>query len=118
MDIKETIEMAVEIVGSQRELARLTGMPDQHISGFKKGRPCSAEKHARIADAAGLTTRARLILLEHVLEASRQSMPADDALREKLEAIVKALPEETPKIAPARGAATTKSPRLRKSLRT
>lgn len=117
MDIKETIDLAVEIVGSQRELARLTGMPDQHISAFKKGRPCSAEKHAQIAYAAGLVTRARLILLDSVLEQSKVAMPDDAEMHGKLQQLIEALPSEDHTIEAARGVAADK-PRLRKSLRT
>lgn len=64
MQLKETIEKAVKVVGSQRELARLIGEREQHISDFKRGRPCSYQKHAEIAAVAGMKEEAIRILME------------------------------------------------------
>lgn len=123
--VAETLALAKKAGISQTAIAKALGVPDSHLSGFKNGRPCSVEKHAQIAYAAGLVTRARLILLESVLEASRKSMPDDEELRTQLEAIINGLPEDEPTItaapqsrgATARGVVADK-PRLRKSLRT
>ena len=64
MSIAETIEAATRAVGSQKALAHLLGIPETHISGFKKGRPCSYQKHAQIAAAAGMREEAVRILIE------------------------------------------------------
>ena len=64
MSIAETIEAATKAVGSQKALAQLLGIPETHISGFKKGRPCSYQKHAQIAAAAGMREEAVQILIE------------------------------------------------------
>lgn len=64
MNVSETIEKASARVGSQRKLAELVGLPEQHLSGFKKGRPCSFQKLAQIAAAAGMREEAVQILIE------------------------------------------------------
>lgn len=64
MSIAETIEAATRAVGSQKALAQLLGIPETHLSGFKKGRPCSYQKHAQIAAAAGMREEAVRILIE------------------------------------------------------
>lgn len=126
MNITETIQMAVEVVGSQRELARLLGEQEQHISNIKKGRrPCSYQKHAQIAAAAGLQDRATRILIEGMAEGLDDNSPHERQAKAGLLAMLKAFPEEQPTIAAAprskganaRGVAADK-PRLRKSLRT
>jgi len=40
MQITKTIELAVQVLGSQRAVALAIGEPEQNVSGFKKGRPC------------------------------------------------------------------------------
>ncbi len=42
----------------------MLGIPETHLSGFKKGRPCSYQKHAQIAAAAGMREEAVRILIE------------------------------------------------------
>lgn len=64
MSIAETIEAATRAVGSQKALAQMLGIPETHLSGFKKGRPCSYQKHAQIAAAAGMREEAVRILIE------------------------------------------------------
>lgn len=64
MDVSETIEKAAEKVGSQRKLSELLGLPEQHLSGFKKGRPISYQRHAQIAAVAGMREQAVRILIE------------------------------------------------------
>lgn len=64
MDVSETIEKAAEKVGSQRKLSELLGLPEQHLSGFKKGRPISYQRHAQIAAVAGMREEAVRILIE------------------------------------------------------
>lgn len=119
-NVADTLKLAKDAGVTQVAIAQALQIPESHLSGFKNGRPCSAEKHAQIAYAAGLTTRARLILLESVIEATG----ADTELRGQLQAIIKGLPNERHTIATApvkgasaRGVATDK-PRLRKTLRT
>jgi transcriptional regulator with XRE-family HTH domain len=126
MNVSDTIEKAIANGMSQRELARLTGESEQHISGFKKGtRPCSYQRHAQIAAAAGLQERATRILLEGMAESLDDNSPHEKQAKAGLLAMLQAFPEEQPTItaaphskgATARGVATDKS-RLRKTLRT
>lgn len=119
--VAETLKLAKEAGVTQVAIAQALAIPETHLSGFKNGRPCSIEKHAQIAYAAGLTTRARLILLESVIAATG----ADTELRDQLTQIIEGLPAEEPTItsaprqkgASARGVAADKL-RLRKTLRT
>lgn len=95
MNITETIEEAVKVVGSQRELARLIGEREQHISDFKKGRPCSYQKHAQIAAAAGMEEEARRILLQGMADQLSEEIPHEAEAKKGLLAILKAFPRET-----------------------
>lgn len=125
MNVSETIEQAIANGMSQRDIARLTGESEQHISGFKKGtRPCSYQRHAQIAAAAGMQDRATRILIEGMAGTLNEESPHEKQAKAGLLAMLKAFPEERPTISaappkgePARGVATDE-PRLRKSLRT
>lgn len=117
MDIKETIERAVAVVGSQKALAELIGEAPAHISGFKNGRPCGYQKHARIAAIAGLEDRAIRILIEGIANSLDEKVAHEGKAKLALLAVLNAFPEEKTTIARARGVAADK-PRLRKSLRT
>jgi len=46
----QQIEKGTEIAGNQRAFAERIGVPPTHISGFKKGRPCSARTRVLIAE--------------------------------------------------------------------
>lgn len=84
MDISETIAKAVKVVGSQRELARLIGEREQHISNFKNGRPCSFQKHAEIAAVAGLHDDAIRILIAGMANTLRDDVPHEAAAKAQL----------------------------------
>lgn len=94
MTLTETIEKAVEVVGSQRALARLIGEREQHISDFKKGRPCSYQKHAEIAAVAGLEEEARRILLKGMANSLREDIPHEAQAKAGLLAMLKAFPND------------------------
>lgn len=93
MKIEETIEKAVQAVGSQRELARLAGIKEQHLSNFKNGRPCSYQLHAQIAAAAGMEEDARRILLQGMADQLSEEIPHEAEAKNSLLAILKAFPE-------------------------
>lgn len=93
MSISDTIEAATKAVGSQKELAALLGIPETHLSGFKKGRPCSYQKHAQIAAAAGMEEEARRILLQGMADQLSDSIPHEAEAKNGLLAILKAFPE-------------------------
>ncbi|TCP18257.1 cell division protein FtsJ [Simplicispira metamorpha] len=97
MNIVETIERAVEKVGSQRKLAELVGTPEQNLSGFKKGRPCSYQKHAEIAAAAGMHEEARHILIQGIADSLRDDVEHEAQAKAGLLAMLQAFPlEQTP----------------------
>lgn len=93
MKISETIDKTVAVVGSQRELARLIGEREQHISDFKRGRPCSYQKHAQIAAVAGMQEEARRILLQGMADQLNESIPHEAEAKNGLLAILKAFPK-------------------------
>ena len=93
MEISKTIEKAVAVVGSQRELARLIGEREQHISDFKRGRPCSYQKHAQIAAVAGLEEEAKRILLQGMADQLNSDLPHEAEAKNALLAILKAFPK-------------------------
>jgi len=99
MKLAETIEKAVAVAGSQRELARLIGEREQHISDFKRGRPCSYQKHAQIAAVAGMREEAVRILIEGMasslsdtLEHEAQVKAALSQVQEGVMSILNSLP--------------------------
>ena len=92
MQLQETIKRAVEVVGSQRELARLIGEREQHISDFKRGRPCSYQKHAEIAAVAGMHEEARHILIAGMAESLRDDVEHEAQAKAGLLAILQAFP--------------------------
>lgn len=53
MSLNDTIDKAITRAGSQNALAKLMGEHTQHISNYKKGRPCGFKKQAQFAAAAG-----------------------------------------------------------------
>lgn len=93
MKLQETIKKAVEVVGSQRELARLIGEREQHISDFKRGRPCSYQKHAQIAAVAGMNEEATRILLEGMAESLRDDVEHEAKAKAGLKAMLAAFPQ-------------------------
>lgn len=95
MTLTETIDKAVEKLGSQRALARLLGEREQHISNFKNGRPCSYQKHAEIAAAAGLEDEARRILLKGMADSLRDDVPHEAQAKAGLLAMLKAFPNDS-----------------------
>ena len=92
MNIIETIEKAVNKVGSQRKLAELLGTPEQNLSGFKKGRPCSYQKHAQIAAAAGMHEEARHILIQGIADSLRDDVRHEAQAKAGLIAMLQAFP--------------------------
>lgn len=93
MKIADTIAAATKAVGSQKALAELLGIPESHISGFKNGRPCSYQKHAQIAAAAGMEEEARRILLQGMADALSDNLPHEAEAKKGLLAILKAFPK-------------------------
>ena len=92
MDLTQTINTAVKIVGSQRRLAELLAIPESHISAFKKGRPCSYQKHAEIAAAAGMEEEARRILIQGMADSLREDLEHEAQAKAGLIAMLKAFP--------------------------
>lgn len=94
MSIAETIDAASKAVGSQKALANLLGMPETHLSGFKKGRPCSYQKHAQIAAAAGMQELAIRILLEGMSKTLSDDIEHEAQAKAGLQAMLQAFPKE------------------------
>ncbi|APW37524.1 hypothetical protein RD110_10265 [Rhodoferax koreense] len=62
MSLKLTIEKAVEVVGSQAELARMLDVAPQHISNYKTGKKiCGLERRIQIAKIAGEDPRRAIV---------------------------------------------------------
>lgn len=95
MSIAETIAKAAKTVGSQKALAELLGMPESHLSGFKKGRPCSYQKHAEIAAVAGMHEEARHILIAGMAESLRDDVEHEAQAKAGLLAMLRAYPLKT-----------------------
>lgn len=95
MSIAETIEAATRTVGSQKALAQMLGIPETHISGFKKGRPCSYQKHAQIAAVAGLDELATHILLRGIADSLSDDYPHEAQIKAALMAMLNAFPESS-----------------------
>lgn len=95
MQIADTIAAATKAVGSQKALAEILGIPESHLSGFKNGRPCSFQKHAQIAAAAGMEEEARRILLQGMADQLSEEIPHEAEAKKGLLAILKAFPRET-----------------------
>ncbi|MGJ7465289.1 hypothetical protein [Comamonas testosteroni] len=92
MDLSETIDEAVKRVGSQRKLASMLNMSEQNLSGFKRGRPCSYQKHAEIAAAAGMEEEARHILIQGMADSLRDDLEHEAQAKAGLLAMLKAFP--------------------------
>jgi hypothetical protein len=90
--LTETIDLAAEKAGSQRALAKLLGEQDSTISAFKKGRPCSYQKHAQIAAAAGMEDRALRILLEGMAESLSDDVEHEAKAKAGIAAMLAAFP--------------------------
>ncbi|KAF1043563.1 hypothetical protein [Xylophilus sp.] len=101
-DLRKTIELAAAKVGSQRALAKLLGDQDSTISAFKKGRPCSYQKHAQIAAVAGLKDRAVRILMAGMAESLSDDIEHEAAAKVGLVAMLNALPPSTDDVDAAR----------------
>lgn len=95
MSVAETITAATKIVGSQKALAQLLQIPETHLSGFKKGRPISYQKHAEIAAAAGMEDEARRILLKGIADSLRDDIPHEAQAKAGLLAMLKAFPTDS-----------------------
>lgn len=93
MSIDETIEQASKIAGSQKQLAALLGMPETHLSGFKRGRPCSYQKHAQIAAVVGLNDLALRILIEGMAETLHDDVAHEAQAKAGLKAMLNAFPQ-------------------------
>lgn len=94
MNITQTIDRAVARVGSQRKLAELLGLQEQNISGYKKGRPCSYQKHAQIAAAAGMKEEAVRILMEGMASSLSDDLEHEAEVKAGIMAILSAFPLE------------------------
>jgi len=93
MSVAETINAASKAVGSQKALAALLGIPESHLSGFKKGRPCSYQKHAQIAAAAGMQDLAIRILLEGMAEDLSDEVAHEAQAKAGIKAMLAAFPQ-------------------------
>lgn len=93
MSLKETIEKASEIAGSQRNLAEQLGVSEQNLSGYKRGRPCGLRMRAKIAAIAG--EDATRLLLEGMVEELDESVPHEAAAKAGIQAMLTAFPPET-----------------------
>lgn len=93
MSVSETIDTASKAVGSQKALAALLGIPETHLSGFKKGRPCSYQKHAQIAAAAGLEDLALRILIDGMAETLSDNVAHEAQAKAGLKAMLAAFPQ-------------------------
>ncbi|MCS4509289.1 hypothetical protein [Xylophilus ampelinus] len=107
MSIEETIKAATAVVGSQRELAAILGIPETHISGYKKGRPYSYQRHAEIAAIAGLEEEATRILLEGIAAGMRDDLPHEAHAKAGIRAMLDAFP-------PPKEALSKSKPKARK----
>ncbi|MDD2609528.1 MAG: hypothetical protein PHX60_07475 [Giesbergeria sp.] len=102
MDIAETIELAAKILGNQKALAAAINEKESSLSGFKKGRPCSYQKHAQIAAAAGLRERAVRIILEGMAESLEENIEHEAQAKAGLLAMLAAFPPAPPEQPPKR----------------
>lgn len=109
MSLNELIAKAVEKVGSQTALAALIGETPQHISDFKKGRPCGFRKHAQIAAIAGEDPLR--ILVQGFADSLDESIPHEKGAKDMMLAILTAFPPETDE-PPKKARAAKKQPHL------
>lgn len=91
MSLKQSIEKAVEIAGSQRALAQKIGVTEQHLSSFKSGqRYCGYKKQAQIAAIAGEDpTRV-------ILEAMAADLDDNDETQQGAKAMLQAMLDAFP----------------------
>ena len=95
MNISDTITRAAKIAGSQKALAELLGEKESSLSAFKKGRPCSYQKHAQIAAAVGLKEDAVRILIEGMAQSLDEQSEHEAQAKLALISMLKAFPRET-----------------------
>lgn len=94
MSLKNTIEKAAAIAGSQTALAELVGETPSHISAFKKGtRYCGYKKRAAIAAIAGENVARAMI--EAIAEDLDDQVPHEAEAKAAFMAILRAFPIET-----------------------
>lgn len=94
MSLRETIERAADVAGSQKNLAALIGEKDSHISAFKNGtRYCGYKKRAAIAAIAG--ENVARAMLEAIAEDLSEDVPYELEAKLAFEAILTAFPPET-----------------------
>lgn len=93
MNLSDTIEKAVAVVGSQRALAELLGVHQQNISGYKKGRYCSYQMHAQIAAVAGLDDLALRILIDGMANTLNDEVAHEAQAKAGLKAMLAAFPQ-------------------------
>ena len=94
MSLKNTIEKATQIVGSQSKLAEMIGESASHISAFKAGRRyCGYKKRAAIAAIAG-ENMARA-MLEAIAEDLDDQVPHEAEAKAAFMAILRAFPVVT-----------------------
>lgn len=82
MSLNELIRKAAYNAGSQKALAEQLGVHPQHVSGFKKNRPCGYRTHAHIAAIAGEDPAP--ILIEGFYNELNESIPHEAAFRATL----------------------------------
>nr|WP_315230994.1 helix-turn-helix transcriptional regulator [uncultured Albidiferax sp.] len=97
MSLKETIEKASLIAGSQTQLAKLIGVEPQNISDFKRGtRICGLKKRIQIAEIAGVDR------LRTIFEYFEDSLDATDEYeaeaKKTIRAMLDAFPPETDEV--------------------
>lgn len=94
MSLKETIDKASEIVGSQAALAKLLDVAPQHVSNYKNGtRICGLKKRIQIAEIAG-TDRLRTIF-EYFEDSLDETDDYEAEAKKTIRAMLDAFPPET-----------------------
>lgn len=115
MNIVDTINKAVQVVGSQRKLAELLGDYEQHLSGYKKGRPVSYQKHAQIAAVAGMREEAVRILMEGMASSLSDDLEHEAQVKAGIMAMLNAFPADEPTTESEEMKVQTKSKKVNKA---
>lgn len=93
MPLNLSIAKAADIVGSQRALAELLAVPEQHVSNWKKGsRPCSINTRVRIAEIAGDDPQRAII--EGLIAQLDQSVELQAGAAKMLQSMLDAFPPD------------------------
>ncbi len=91
MPFSSTIEKAIEVAGSQAQLAELIGETQSHISAFKNGsRACGLKKRIQIAEIAGADR------LRTIFEYFEDSLDSEDEYELQAKATIRAMLDAFP----------------------